>query len=374
MFCQECGAENQEGAKFCYKCGNRINIEAENSANIKTNEEAYNTKIGDNKKNVENEVNEHLKQTICCLGEKILFEGKYFHRKFIRDCFYYCSEKLKYEVKNTKGMDGILENLAQSLENFCRIILDRMEKLEDDYFLNEQTEMYGEITRVYKENMIDIIAAVEACSKIDQGVDAQIAYREARKATRGRWIGGGFGFSNAIKGAAQAELLNLGSGALHSAVNLFGTAVSTIKANGKKRKLIYGVRDDLVLSVEKAAEKVASTYLSVIESKYPQTFYKIRTDELNALSSKLNESTEKEQQNIVIQLFKIDPYHLERYISVFHFMLRDELIYQFHNNLYDLHKISQKFEVPFNSWLEEYVQIEVKNIHINYYNLLNFPS
>ena len=45
----------------------------------------------------------------------------------------------------------------------------------------------------------------EAREQIEQAREQQAQYRAAKKASRGRWQGGGFGFSGAIKGAGDGR-------------------------------------------------------------------------------------------------------------------------------------------------------------------------
>lgn len=60
------------------------------------------------------------------------------------------------------------------------------------------------------------------------------AYRTARRENRGRWVGGGFGLANALKGAAQAGALNMASGMLHGVFNVGAKIISATGAEIKK--------------------------------------------------------------------------------------------------------------------------------------------
>ena len=72
---------------------------------------------------------------------------------------------------------------------------------------------------------------------IENKRDAATEYRAARKASRGRWHGGGFGFSGAVKVAAMAGGMNLLSGMGHSVINAVGNAGSSMEASSAMRKL-----------------------------------------------------------------------------------------------------------------------------------------
>ena len=65
----------------------------------------------------------------------------------------------------------------------------------------------------------------------------EIAYREYRKESRGRIVGGGFGVSGAIKGMTMAGAANMTTGAVHSIANAFGNMSSNSQYNRKMSEL-----------------------------------------------------------------------------------------------------------------------------------------
>lgn len=71
---------------------------------------------------------------------------------------------------------------------------------------------------------------------IDFDKETAAEYRRERKANRGRVVGGGFGFSGAIKGMATAGAMNAASGIGHSIFNAAGNAVSSVGASLQKSK------------------------------------------------------------------------------------------------------------------------------------------
>lgn len=65
-------------------------------------------------------------------------------------------------------------------------------------------------------------------------------YREAEKASRGKWQGGGFGFGGAIKGAMMAGALNMGANAIYS----FGDAANKKGDNAQVRSRLDSLYKD----------------------------------------------------------------------------------------------------------------------------------
>ncbi len=64
------------------------------------------------------------------------------------------------------------------------------------------------------------------------------AYRDARKASRGRMVGGGFGINGAITGALAAGAFNMLTGILHSGYNLADRAATNVSIE-KKMAQVY---------------------------------------------------------------------------------------------------------------------------------------
>ena len=89
-------------------------------------------------------------------------------------------------------------------------------------------------------------------SNIDIQRNNERAYRNYRKASRGRFVGGGFGIEGAIKGMAMASAANAATGMLHSVVNAFGNIGSSVKHNIAMDNLYHsGVCGDVIKAIDK---------------------------------------------------------------------------------------------------------------------------
>ena len=69
--------------------------------------------------------------------------------------------------------------------------------------------------------------------------------RAFRKEARGRFVGGGFGLSNAIMASVEAGAVNIVTGAAHSAFNAIGNAITSHSINNRKEKIF---RDEATLT------------------------------------------------------------------------------------------------------------------------------
>lgn len=123
------------------------------------------------------------------------------------------------ETLNECVSEGVIATLLKA-----KIFSYDLDKIQDEYDLYENwEEAYGELESRFNE--------INLQNQKDQ------AYRDYRKASRGRWVGGGFGVTGALKGAATAAVFNGLTGAAHSLGNAVGNAYSNYKANQKLQKL-----------------------------------------------------------------------------------------------------------------------------------------
>ena len=111
----------------------------------------------------------------------------------------------------------------------------------DDESMVSLYDSYSEGLPIFKSSCEEI---EEICSGINKKAENHIysieaqrernkAYRIARKESRARWVGYGFGLSGAIKATLQANVLNSTSGLAHDAYNSIGDTFDAIRLGGK---------------------------------------------------------------------------------------------------------------------------------------------
>lgn len=89
-------------------------------------------------------------------------------------------------------------------------------------------------------------------------------YREAQIASRGRWVGGGFGIKGAIKGAISASLMNAASDFIHS----FGDIAQERADNKKIHNLLkdfYELSETKSILCDSIGECIWQVYFALIE-------------------------------------------------------------------------------------------------------------
>ena len=95
------------------------------------------------------------------------------------------------------------------------------------------------------------------------------AYRTARRQGRSRVVGGGYGLGGAVKGMVTAGAINAGTGMVHGAANLVGSAFSSIGAGMKKASLFSDTNtfNDFRTALEADCHDVLFTLVNFLKNK-----------------------------------------------------------------------------------------------------------
>ena len=130
----------------------------------------------------------------------------------------------------------LLESAAQLALKFCAE-KDIYDKSVKDLLTANRT---GDSAMKIWEMYFDLVES--EYNKIIQSARSERAYREERKERRTRVIGGGFGFQGAAKGMLEAGAINMATGVIHGAFNMFGNAVTDNKEAKNKEELYKDIR------------------------------------------------------------------------------------------------------------------------------------
>ena len=182
-------------------------------------------------------------------------------------------------------------------------------------------------------------------SIIDQ-LEAAIEYREERKESRGRVIGGGFGLSGAVKGMATAGAMNAISGAGHSIANAIGNAKSESDAKAAQKRL-YECDETLYILADAIKNDILfvynafMTYINDIKGPYiSNVFYQDKADALFENAKKLPQK----RIDLLCEAFEYCPWDIDVLSYIF-------LNYQEERkNVWD---ISKRFHVDLHKTAEE---------------------
>ena len=180
-----------------------------------------------------------------------------------------------------------------------------------------ECEIYDISQQKYENRVLTLDSCYQAFRKIESKYESILSqqekeeyYREARKASRTRWSGGGFGLGGALKGAAQAGALNMASGLGHSVVNAVGNAGSAVAASAAKSSLYSDpstravLKDGIVDSVFPSF----SEHIKLINEHVPNHVKSVfNSEKASALFENAIQIPEKRKE-LLVQAFSFCPW------------------------------------------------------------------
>ena len=203
------------------------------------------------------------------------------------------------------------------------------------------TDLYSKFKdqNTISEMMEEIL---EPFDKIIQANGSMQQYRELRKESRGRVVGGGFGFGGAVKGMATAGAMNLAAGIGHSIINSIGNAIDNAAAEEDMTKLFKD--ENLITDYTRIAMvnvlHIGDIVLSLFEKKGLISTECNKKPQDNSLFENLKKGRipPSEVPKIFLTLIKNSPHEREyyewgavafpKYEDVF-LKMRDTMCYQF---------------------------------------------
>ena len=221
---------------------------------------------------------------------------------------------------------GNIEAVLDNYDEVVRIILTNL-SFQPLYSQLTDYEIYDISQEIYWNRCVHYTNAAAAVQDVEQQYlsilrqhDAEKQYRQMRKDSRGRWQGGGFGLSGALKGAAQAATLNAVSGLGHSAFNAIGNAGSALSESYEKGELYRStdVQDKLLKGIIADLTAVFGEHMTVVNER---RLNHIRSAFDRNKSSALFDNAKKlpeKRLELLRQAFSLCPWNQElvRYIFV----------------------------------------------------------
>ena len=165
---------------------------------------------------------------------------------------------------------GNIETVLHKYEEFTETLVDDLavKPLFNDLrkcdIYDVSRDAYRNFCVDYEETENALKFVAQKYAAIEEKREADAEYRAARKASRGRWQGGGFGFSGAVKGAAMAGGMNLLSGMGHSVINAVGNAGSSMEASSAMRRL-YTQSETREILFDALADDLANVFFTHID-------------------------------------------------------------------------------------------------------------
>ena len=212
-------------------------------------------------------------------------------------------------------------SIAFVIEDIKTTLISKDEYDWDDATIFELAVDEGVFNSFY-ENFMEIKAQI---AEIAGDLESAREYREARKDSRGRWVGGTFGGSmlDAIGDQAEIAAMNLATGAIHGLVNMAGNAISEREAKAKLKALLESrtTINRLGNGVLQSVFTLRNIFMKlVIKDEYTcEVRDSADVEKARCLINNLNSGTIPEEKIVEIckQALELDPYNDDVYEYMF---------------------------------------------------------
>lgn len=145
------------------------------------------------------------------------------------ESLYKQNHSLEMVVKNVQ--EQMEDSVYPAIRRCISILVDKgILTIDEDLFI----DMYPQFADSIQESYLQIY---DQYADIVMTEEEKDRYRVARREGRGKWRGGGFGLSGALKGAATAGALNMVSGTGHMVFNGVAKIGSSIAASSKMNRI-----------------------------------------------------------------------------------------------------------------------------------------
>lgn len=261
-----------------------------------------------------------------------------------------------------KMISGIEEDCCEIIYCFASVYIDRVIDA-GIYDLNEEIFFRDYVSKIKSKMELEEVCdwVVGKYVQIENKKQEMEQYRQLRKASRGRWRGGGFGVGGALAGVAMAGTANAISGLGHSVVNAIGNMESSAAAREQGKK-IYKAEE----TKEKFREALGNdlftifrAYILLLHEKFHLCFserYAADMDKVNTVITNISrrELNTEEVIDIIVEMFETDPYNRKLYQYV---------LERFGDREMELQRLAEQFAM--GSTLDSYKKQILKKIMEN---------
>lgn len=225
----------------------------------------------------------------------------------------------KYQLNELNSIEELLRKIPDiadvCIEKVIEIAIDTLIDYKIyDYDLKRFSDIYEQEFFDYSEYYIEVENAYLKILGKEQEMQTN---RKIQRSGRSKWYGGGFGVKGAIKGAATAGALNIGTGILRGIGDSVVDSNDRNKINKLKRQLFESreVREYLINGIITCMGGVFYALLDLLENLLNINFNVFDADKANAIYNNVQNYINDDEEFIdgIVQCINLYPYNSEYY-------------------------------------------------------------
>lgn len=233
-------------------------------------------------------------------------------------------------------------------------LINQSEVLNKKYNISAPTQFYENINYYEQEKNNEIVNVINEVQHI-----YDVANYEARKRNTGKWVGGGFGITGAIKGKIEADIMN----SVSSAIDNIGNPMTFSKARREKERLVDKLINNILEDAKKLIKSSMELYNGCVDSVYPDTEIEPDKNKEQQILKQLEESN-SDVAHLLIELIKNNPYEVNNYVVVYKKIIEIENCDEYEQDILNLIEMASWFNLDIKKWLKDETKQRIENLKI----------
>ena len=207
------------------------------------------------------------------VSKNVEFGAKYFLKIRINSFLNESLKQFKTEYENmSKTSNSAIGNLIDIFERYISNFSFELSEIEKLFEIGAKKIYVTQCESLFNYIGTMIVEIGEEFGDLEVRNEIEKRMRQESAANRGRWQGGGFGVSGAIKGAVTASAMNAVTGLAYAGAGLVGNAVSGLGSMYGKQKAIKKIKD-IFPALENMNEKITEQFMIRIHEEYPELYF-----------------------------------------------------------------------------------------------------
>lgn len=187
--------------------------------------------------------------------------------------------------------------------------------IDEDMLMHEYAKRCFDDLEIVKEDMRFKVDGVERQKQ------SEYLYRQQRKDSRGRMVGGGFGLGGALKGMATAGVVNATTGMAHSIGNAVGNIGTSIAASSNKSAILKDSKEPMKEALLGGLWKIVSGIRRALDREAGIKCRYVTDSEIDSANAILSNYTqnripEERKKEQLLKALQLDPYNIDSYYYI----------------------------------------------------------